>query len=124
MRFLLVGLGGFLGAVLRYWFGSLVQAAFGGRFPVGTLAVNVLGCFCIGLLMGLMEFRQSLSPEVRLFAIVGVLGGFTTFSTFSYDTVELLRAISPASAALNVLASLALGLTATWLGLLLIRIVS
>lgn len=117
MRFLLVGVGGLLGAVLRYWLGSLVQIAFGGRFPVGTLAVNVLGCFGIGVLMGWMEVRQPLSPEVRLFAIVGVLGGFTTFSTFSYDTVELLRAISPASAALNVIASLALGLTATWLGL-------
>lgn len=117
MRFLLVGFGGFLGAVLRYWFGSLVQAVVGGRFPVGTLAVNVLGCFCLGILMGVMEFRQSLSPEVRLFAIVGVLSGFTTFSTFSYDTVELLRAISPASAALNLIASLALGLAATWLGL-------
>ena len=119
MRFLLVGLGGFLGAVLRYWFGSLIQAAFGGRFPIGTLTVNVLGCFCIGLLMGSMETRQSLSPEARLFAIVGILGGFTTFSTFSYDTVELLRALSPASALLNVIASLALGLVATWLGLLL-----
>ena len=124
MRILLVGLGGFLGAVLRYWFGSLVQSAFGGRFPLGTLAVNVLGCFCIGVLMGWMEFRQSLSPEVRLFAAVGVLGGFTTFSTFSYDTVELLRAISPASALLNLIASLALGLTATWLGLLLVRSLS
>lgn len=122
MRFLLVGLGGFLGAILRYWFGSLAQAVFGGRFPVGTLAVNVLGCFCLGVLMGVMEFRQSLSPEVRLFAIVGVLSGFTTFSTFSYDTIELLRAISPASAVLNLIASLGLGLTATWLGLLLVRL--
>ena len=121
-RLLLVGAGGFLGSVLRYLLGSWVQTIFGGRFPLGTLAVNLLGCFLIGLLMGVMEVRSVLSPEVRLFAVVGVLGGFTTFSTFSYDTVELGRAVSSFSALLNVTASVALGLTATWLGLALARV--
>jgi CrcB protein len=120
-RLLLVGVGGFLGSVMRYLLGSWVQTMFGGRFPLGTLTVNVIGCFGIGLLMGVAEFRSALSAEVRLFAIVGVLGGFTTFSTFSYDTVELGRAVSSFSALLNVGASLALGLTATWLGLALAR---
>lgn len=123
-RLLLVGAGGFLGSVLRYLLGSWVQTAFGGRFPLGTLAVNVFGCFLIGLLMGVAEFRSVLSPEVRLFAVVGVLGGFTTFSAFSYDTVELGRAVSSFSALLNVTASVALGLTATWLGLALARVVA
>ena len=121
-RLLLVGAGGFLGSVLRYLLGSWVQTLSGGRFPLGTLAVNVLGCFAIGLLMGVAEVRQSLSPEVRLFAVVGVLGGFTTFSTFSYDSVELWRAVSSFAAVLNVAASLTLGLLATWLGLALVRV--
>ena len=120
-RLLLVGAGGFLGSVLRYLLGSWVQTAFGGRFPLGTLVVNVLGCFVIGLLMGVAEVRSVLSPEVRLFAAVGVLGGFTTFSNFSYDTVELWRGMTSFAAMLNATANLALGLLATWMGLALAR---
>jgi CrcB protein len=120
-RLLLVGAGGFLGSVLRYLLGSWVQTVFGGRFPLGTLAVNVLGCFVIGLLMGMAESRSVLSPEWRLFAVVGLLGGFTTFSAFSYDTVELWRGVTSLAAVLNVTASVGLGLTATWLGLTLAR---
>ena len=118
-RLLLVGVGGFLGSVLKYLLGGWVQTVFGGRFPLGTLAVNVLGCFLIGLLMGVAEFRSPHSPA-RLFAVVGLLGGFTTFSAFSYDTVEIWD-VSSFSAVLNVTASVGLGLTATWLGLMLAR---
>ena len=121
MKLLLVGAGGFLGSVLRYLLGSWVQTVFGGRFPLGTLAVNVLGCFLIGLLMGMAESRSALPPEWRLFVVVGLLGGFTTFSAFSYDTVELWRGVTSLAAVLNVTASVGLGLTATWLGLALAR---
>jgi CrcB protein len=121
MKLLLVGAGGFLGSVLRYLLGSWMQSVSGGRFPLGTLAVNVLGCFAIGLLMGMAESRSALSPEWRLFAVVGLLGGFTTFSAFSHDTVELWRGAASFAAVLNVTASVGLGLTATWLGVTLTR---
>jgi CrcB protein len=87
-----VGLGGFLGSVLRYlvsgWIQRLSDTA---SFPYGTLSVNVLGCLLIGLLGGWADNTELFSPAVRLFLLLGLLGGFTTYSTFGYETVALLR---------------------------------
>ena len=89
---LLVGSGGFIGAVMRYGMSGLVQGGAPlSTFPWGTLAVNLLGCLLIGLLAGLIDSRQLFSPEVRMFLLIGVLGGFTTYSTFGYEAVALLR---------------------------------
>jgi len=89
---LFVGLGGFVGSVLRYlvagWVQKLSDAPF---FPCGTLSVNVVGCLVIGLLGGWADNANLFSPPVRLFLLVGLLGGFTTYSTFGYETVALLR---------------------------------
>ena len=117
-----VGAGGFLGAVLRYGLQSLVQRQVPEAiFPYGTLAVNVLGCLAIGLLVGLLESRQLLGPELRGFVLIGVLGGFTTFSTFGYETFALANAGDLLRASANVGAHVLLGLPAVWLGYTLTR---
>jgi CrcB protein len=114
---LLVGSGGFVGSALRYAMSGWVQRIDpDGAFPFGTLAVNVAGCLAIGLLGGLAEARSALSPEVRLLVLIGVLGGFTTFSTFGWETVALLREGAWVPASVNVATSLMLGLFAVWLG--------
>ena len=87
-----------------------------GSFPIGTLTVNVLGCLAIGLLAGLAEARALLGPEARLFVLIGLLGGFTTFSTFGHETLALVRAGSHGAALLNALGSVTLCLVAVWLG--------
>ena len=116
MRILLIGLGGGAGAILRYALSSAVQSAAGGAFPLGTLLVNVLGCFGIGVLSGMAEARAFGSPEARALLVVGLLGGFTTFSAFANETVTAARAGAAGVAAANVLLSVALCLAAVWLG--------
>lgn len=118
----LVGLGGALGSMGRYCTVTLVQAATPGTtFPFGTLLVNVLGCFAIGCLGALVEVRASFGPEARAFLFAGILGGFTTFSSFGYETLGLLRNAELGRALANVLAQNALGLLAAWLGYGLVR---
>ncbi|MSP39320.1 MAG: fluoride efflux transporter CrcB [Deltaproteobacteria bacterium] len=121
---LLVGTGGFLGSVLRYLCAAWVFRIFDKPwFPVGTLAVNLLGCLVIGLLGGLAEQRRLFDQEVRLFVFVGILGGFTTFSAFAYETSILLRDTRPLAAWLNVGLQVFLGLFMVWLGGWLSRLV-
>lgn len=117
MRLLWVGLGGFVGAVMRYLISGWVQALTRSvSLPYGTLAVNVLGCFMIGALSYLAEARGLLHAEARLFLLVGLLGGFTTFSTFSNETFILIRDGEMLIALLNVTANVALCLAAVWAG--------
>jgi CrcB protein len=113
---LLVGMGGFLGSVGRYLVGGWTHRLLGVGFPFGTLAVNILGCLAMGFLAGLAETRQVLTPEVRLFLLLGVLGGFTTFSSFGYETFAFARDGEYFIAGLNVLLQIALGLASVWLG--------
>jgi len=108
---LLVGAGGFLGATLRYWISTWIKESESG-FPLGTLTVNVIGCLVIGLLGGLAEARGIVSPATQLFLVVGLLGGFTTYSTFAYDALLLARAQEIARFALYLVLHLALGLAA------------
>ena len=118
----LAGLGGCLGAMGRYGLAMLTQRAAGSPFfPVGTLTVNVLGCFFIGFLAGLSEVRGPMTPHLRVFLLAGLLGGFTTFSAFGFETVELLRIGRVGAALLNVGLQLGVGLSAVWLGLVLGR---
>ncbi|MCA9069493.1 MAG: fluoride efflux transporter CrcB [Planctomycetaceae bacterium] len=126
---LAVGLGGFVGAVSRYVLTGLVQKLFP-QFPAsGTLFVNVLGCLLIGFLMVIVVDQPTepervwMSHSLRLFLITGILGSLTTFSTFGYETVELLREDRIRLAVLNVLANLSLGFPAVWLGHTLARAV-
>jgi CrcB protein len=119
---LLVGIGGALGSMGRFGVAALAQAAAPGAVvPLGTLIVNVLGCFAIGCLGALVEVRASFGPEARAFLFAGVLGGFTTFSSFGYETLGLARGGELGRALANVLAQNGLGLAAAWLGYGLVR---
>lgn len=117
MKLLLVGTGGFIGSVLRYVISGSVQTMSQSvAFPYGTLAVNVLGCLCIGFVSALAEGRSLIGTEARLFLVVGILGGFTTFSAFGNETMNLLRDGETAFALANIGAQVALSLGAVWLG--------
>ena len=116
IQILWVGLGGFVGATLRY--GTTLLAARWmppPAFPLGTFFVNVVGCFAIGLLAGTEVLK--LSPHLRVAVVVGLLGGFTTFSAFGMETIALLRDGAVAKATLNVLGQVLLGLGAVYLGM-------
>ena len=112
---LLVGTGGFAGAILRYALGGVVHRNFPlATFPYGTLTVNLLGCLLIGAIGGFADSRQVFAPELRTFALIGVLGGFTTFSTFGFETFAMARDGEHLRALLNVGAHVVLGLTLVW----------
>jgi len=113
--------GGALGAVLRFGMSSNIYRVFGRDFPYGTLAVNVMGSFLMGLFFILIVERGLLSAEWRGVIIIGFLGAFTTFSTFSIETLTLLESGELSRAALNILLSVILCLVATWLGLVMAR---
>jgi CrcB protein len=115
-QLLIAGIGGFIGSACRFWFSSVTYRILGQDFPYGTLFVNVLGCLLIGLLMTVFEDRFLVSPNLRIFLTVGILGGFTTFSTFSFETVSLLKEGSFLIAGANILSSLMICLAATWFG--------
>lgn len=112
-----VGIGGFIGSVLRYWVSGIAQQlANNPAFPVGTLAVNLVGCLVIGFLSQLADARGIFTPEARLLVLVGLLGGFTTFSTFGNETMNFLRGGEGVAALLNVGIHIFAGLAAVWLG--------
>ncbi len=114
---LLVGAGGFIGSVFRFSAGGFVYRVLGSTtLPYGTLLVNVIGCFAIGVLGGLGDSRQVIGTELRLFFFIGILGGFTTFSAFGYETLALVRAADPSRAMLNVALNVVAGLLAVWAG--------
>lgn len=115
-RYAMVALGSAVGGCARYALGGWISSRTESAFPWGTLAVNVTGCFVIGLLLTAAFDRIAPDPRWRLLLAVGFCGGYTTFSTFAYETVKLLDARSIAFAALNVAASCAAGLVAVRLG--------
>jgi fluoride exporter len=117
---LLAGVGGFIGSVSRYLLSGYVQQwSRSGNFPYGTLAVNIIGCLVIGFLSQLADARGVLTSESRIFLFVGVLGGFTTFSAFGNETVNLWRGGESLLAFANIAAQVVLGLGAVWLGRIL-----
>jgi CrcB protein len=116
VKYLLIVLCGGAGSLARYLMGTAVAERLGARFPWGTLAVNVTGCFLIGLLMTLLTERVVVSPNWRLALVVGFLGGYTTFSSFEWETYATVRAGGFWLGALNVIGSLVLGYAAVWLG--------
>lgn len=110
---LLVGLGGFLGSILRYGVGGAVARLKGGSvFPIETLTINVVGCLVFGILAGLSESRGLFSGATRAFLFIGLLGGFTTYSSFGYETFQLLRDGQWPAAALSTTLQLLLGVGA------------
>ena len=116
-----IAVGGAFGSVLRYGLSTWVHTLVGRGFPYGTLAVNVLGCLAMGFLFVLLVERMGESALWRAGLLIGVLGGFTTFSTFSIETFNLVEQGAMAKAAANMAASLVLCVGATWLGVILAR---
>lgn len=119
----LVGVGGALGALLRFGLSSFVQRRVGETFPAGTLVVNVIGCFLAGVIVAVVVERGLFDPRMRLFLGVGLLGSFTTFSTFGAETFELLRQGHTTAALGNVALNVLAGLVAVWAGHGLVRVV-
>jgi CrcB protein len=114
--FLLVFLGGGIGSVCRYALATTLQKNFPGPFPVGTFFVNLLGCFVIGVVGALGLERAAISPEARTFIMVGILGGFTTFSSFAWESLGLLTVRDLLRASLYVGGSVFCGLLGAFLG--------
>ena len=112
---LYVGAGSFIGGICRYLFTTWAYKTLDPSFPYGTLAVNVLGCLLMGFLAGVAESHLTFTRDVRLFLMVGILGGFTTFSAFAWETFSLAKNTQNI-AALNIALQLLLGFLAVWIG--------
>ena len=115
MIILWIGLGGFIGAILRYWISGWIQTG-AVTFPLGTLAVNFIGSFLLAMVMFLSEFKGYFNEETRIFLSIGLLGSFTTMSTFSYESFKLLEQQEHLLFSVNILGSVALTLMAVYLG--------
>ncbi|MBN1668729.1 MAG: fluoride efflux transporter CrcB [Anaerolineales bacterium] len=119
-KIILIGLGGFIGAIFRYFVSGYVQEfSKSASFPYGTLVVNVLGSFVLGFLYYFIESRGALTPEMRALLLIGMLGAFTTFSTFSLETLNLVLHGEFIQALANLSANFVLGLMAVWAGRML-----
>ena len=118
---LLIGFGGGIGSICRYLVQVLITRHFAGAFPAGTLLVNITGCFIIGLLFGLANRHAWLTLEWRLFLITGICGGYTTFSSFSYESINLIKEGNYALFISYVFLSVGVGLLATLGGAALAR---
>ena len=114
--FLLVGLGGFLGATSRWLLAQSIDRWLAHRFPFGIFAVNILGCLVIGYVMGLAHARDAVPDHTRMLFTVGFLGSFTTYSTFSWNSLELFRTGHTGYAIANLMVTLIVGMLAVWLG--------
>ena len=118
-RFLVVLAGAGLGGLARYVAGTWIMAKYGGRFPLGTFVINVSGSFLIGVLMTLLTERLQPHPNWRLFLVVGILGGYTTFSSFEYEVFQAFRDGARLMGMLYMTGSILLGLIGVWLGTIL-----
>ncbi|WP_293646021.1 fluoride efflux transporter CrcB [Thiolapillus sp.] len=121
MQALAIAAGGALGALMRYWVSTATYAWLGRGFPWGTLMVNVLGSFAMGALYVLLLDRLTSGPELRAFLLIGFLGAFTTFSTFSIETFNLIEEVQISKALLNAGGSVVVCVAAAWLGVILGR---
>lgn len=114
---LLAGLGGFIGTCCRYLTNRLYLSYFNSGWPLATFTVNILGCLILGIILGLMNRSGIVSPKINAFLVVGFCGGFTTFSTFSYESLSLGLNGESLVSLFYIIASVVIGLLAVWLGL-------
>jgi CrcB protein len=116
MKYMMVGIGGGIGSVLRFWVSSYLGERIGTRFPFGTFAVNITGSFLIGLIVTLLASKANWDPNWRYLIPIGFIGGYTTFSAFEYETLRSMQDGRILVASLNVILSVTLGFAAVWLG--------
>jgi fluoride exporter len=124
LKYLMVGVGGFAGAIARFWLGSYIGGKMGTRFPYGTFVINISGSFLVGLIMTVLSERMPLSPNWRYLVPIGFIGAYTTFSTFEYETLRSLQDGQFWVASLNVGLSVVLGFAAVWGGMVAGRAIS
>jgi len=115
-KYLLIAVGGALGSIARYWVGSTVGGRMGTRFPYGTFVINLTACVLIGFTLTFLARRTALNPAWRFLVPIGFVGAYSTFSTYEWETLSILRGGAFLEAALYALGSLVLGLVATWAG--------
>jgi CrcB protein len=115
-KYLLIALGGALGSIARYWVGHAVAARTGLKFPYGTLVVNLTACLIIGFALTFLAERTDMNPAWRFLIPIGFIGAYSTFSTYEWETLSVMRSGAFALAALYAVGSLILGLAATWAG--------
>ncbi len=116
-KYLLIAVGGALGSIARYWVGSTVASRLGTRFPYGTFVTNLTACLIIGFSLTFLARRTALNPAWRFLVPIGFIGAYSTFSTYEWETLSILRGGAFLEAALYALGSLVLGLVATWAGI-------
>lgn len=117
----LIALGGGIGSIFRYLTSVIVQKYYASIFPLATLITNVLGCFLIGLIVGLLEKNQMTNSDLKWFLITGFCGGYTTFSAFGYENISLMQSNHSGLAFVYIGVSIITGLFAVWLGLFLTK---
>ncbi len=122
-KMLIVGAGGFIGAIARYLLSGFIYRFFGPEFPVGTIIVNIVGCFVLGGVIFLGQQSHLFTPHVRLFAGVGLIGAFTTFSAFGHETLDLIHDGEMMLASANIFGNVTLGIVAVWSGYSLLQII-
>jgi CrcB protein len=118
LKYLMVGIGGGLGSILRFWLGSYVGSKMGTRFPYGTFVINITGSFLIGIVFAFLTARSQWSPYWRYLIPIGFIGGYTTFSSFEFETLRTLQEGQFGIGLLYVIASVVLGLAAVWGGVI------
>ncbi len=114
----MVGVGGCLGSILRFWLGSYIGNKMGTRFPYGTLVINITGSFLIGLVFAVLTAKTQWSPNWRYLILIGFIGGYTTFSSFEYETLRTIQDGQIGLGLLYVAASVVVGFVAVWGGMI------
>ncbi len=122
MKYLMVGFGGGLGSILRFWVGSYVSGKMGSRFPYGTFLINCTASFLIGLIITLLAEKAHWNPNLRYLIPIGFIGGYSTFSTFEYETFRVMQDGELWLAVANVVLSVVVGFFAVWLGVIVGRL--